>query len=77
MKRWAHGKQHVKTAFDASQQHQNLAMEALSWSLHDRGITVSEDVLQAARTESDKYPSLTVKQFVEGYFNRKMREGLI
>jgi hypothetical protein len=76
MKRWAHGKQRVRAAFDGSEQIRNLAMEALCWCLQDRGISATEDVLQAARTESDKYPSITVKKFVDGYHNRRMREGL-
>ena len=76
IKAWGHGKQHVKGAFDPLQQYGHLAMEVLVWSLEDRGISVTEDVLRDARVESDKYPSLTVKEFVDGYANRRMHQAL-
>lgn len=76
IKRWGHGKQHVRTAFDSNQQYSHLAMEALLWSLEDRGIDSSDEVLAEAVLESDKYPTITVRQFVEGYFNRRLQSGL-
>lgn len=76
IKRWAHGKQRVRQVFNPDTRFAQLALEALEWCLLDRGITLTEDVIDEARIESDKYPSLTVKEFVEGRYNKKMQEML-
>jgi len=76
MKRWAHGKQYVRQVFSPDRRFAQLALEALEWCLLDRGIPLADEVLEEARVESDKYPSLTVKEFVEGRYNKKMQESL-
>lgn len=76
LKRWAHGKQYVRQIFNPDPSFARLAFEALEWCLLDRGATLSEEVIEEARIESDKYPTLTVKEFVEGRYNKKMQESL-
>ena len=76
MKRWAHGNQHVSQIFNPNPSLASLAIEALEWCLLDRGIDLTEEVIAEVRTESDKYPNLKVKEFVEGRYNKKMRESL-
>ena len=76
VKRWAHGKQHVRQAFNPDPRFSELALEALEWCLLDRGIALTEEMIAEARIESDKYPSLSVKDFVEGRYNKKMQESL-
>ena len=76
IKRWAHGKQNVRQVFNLDPRFARLALEALEWCLLDRGTPLTEDIVEEARIESDKYPSLTVKDFVEGRYNKKMQELL-
>ena len=76
MKRWANGNQHVSQIFNPNPSIARLALEALELGLLDRGINLTEEVIAEARTESDKYPNLKVKEFVEGRYNKKMRESL-
>lgn len=76
IKRWAHGKQHVRLIFSPDQRFALLALEAFEWFLLDRGILLNKEIIEEARIESDKYPSLTVKEFVEGRCNKKMQELL-
>jgi len=76
MKRWAHGKQHMRQVFNPDPRFAQLALEALEWCLLDRGIPLTEEIIEEARVESDKYPSITVKDFVEGRYNKKMQESL-
>lgn len=76
IKRWGHGKQLVRVAFDPYQPYAHLAMEALVWTLEDRGIQVSDEVLESAVIESAKYPQLTVKKFVDGFSNSRMNSAL-
>ena len=58
MKRWAHGKQHVRQVFNPDPRFAQLALEALEWCLLDRGIPLTEEIIEEARVESDKYPSI-------------------
>jgi len=76
VKRWAHGKQYVRQVFSPDPRFAHLAIEALEWCLLDRGVPLTDEILEEARVESDKYPSITVKEFVEGRYNRKMKELL-
>ena len=76
VKRWAHGKQYVRQVFNPDPRFAQLVLEALEWCLLDRGINLTEEILEEARIESDKYPSITVKDFVEGRYNKKMQESL-
>ena len=76
MKRWANGKQHVSQIFNPNPSLARLAIEALEWSLADRGLKLTEDIVAEARAEVDKYPFLTVKEFVEGRYNRNLQESL-
>ena len=76
MKRWANGKQHVSQIFNPNPALAGLALDALIWCLTERDIELNEELLAEARIESDKYPFLTVKEFVEGRFNRQLKESL-
>ncbi len=76
LKRWAHGKQSLIVVFCSDARFSQLALKALEWYLLDRGLELNEEIIGLARVECDKYPSLTVKAFVEGIYNKKMKESL-
>jgi len=76
MKRWANGNQHVIQIFNPNPSLARLAIDAMEWCLLDRGIDLTDDVIAEARVESDKYPNLKVKEFVESRYNKRMRETL-
>jgi len=76
MKRWANGNQHVIQIFNPNPSLAHLAIDALAWCLSDRGIDLTEEIIAEVRRESDKYPNLKVKEFVESRYNKKMRESL-
>lgn len=40
------------------------------------GIPFTEDLLEEAIREADKYPKLTISQFIEGIYNIRMQSGL-
>ena len=76
IKRWAHGKQLVKQLFNPDPRLAQLVFEAFEWCLLDRGIPLTREILEEARIESSKYPSLTIKEFVEGRYNQQMKNSL-
>ena len=76
MKRWAHGKQQVAQIFNPDPRFARLAVEALRWCLLDRGIELTDDIVGQVRAETEKYPNLTVKEFIEAIMNKKMQSHL-
>lgn len=76
LKRWAHGKQLVKQLFNPDPRLAQLVFEAFEWSLLDRGMPLTREIVEEARIESSKYPSLTIKDFVEGRYNQLMKNSL-
>ncbi len=75
LKRWAHGKQSLIVIFSDDARFSQLALKALEWYVLDRGLELNEEIIRLARVECDKYPSLTVKEFVEGIYNKKMNSS--
>jgi hypothetical protein len=76
IKRWAHGKQKLRQLFNPDPRYASLAFEAFDWYLRYSGIQPTNALLEQAREEAAKYPSINIKQFVEGLGNKKMRDML-
>ena len=63
VKRWAHGKQHVRQVFNPNPDLARLALDALEWYLLDRGIALTDELFEEARVESRQIPLLDSERF--------------
>lgn len=75
MKRKANGGQHLSQLFNPDPRLAEIVFQAFAWCLEDRGIPLTEDLLEEARREAEKYPRLTINKFIEGIYNRRMQQG--
>ena len=75
-KRWAHGKQKLIGVFHPDPFMAQLALEALEWTLLDRGMVLSEEILEKAFMETEKYPMINIRDFVAGISNKQLQDSL-
>lgn len=53
-----------------------VVVDAFSWCLAYDGLALTEEILQQAIEEGDKYPTLTISEFLAGLQNRQLQDGL-
>ncbi len=76
LKRKAQGEAHLRVIFHGGPPYDRIAFNMLKWTLEDRGLELTEEIMRSAQAESDKYPGLKVAAFVDGIANQRMNNAL-
>jgi hypothetical protein len=76
LKRKTQGEAHLRVIFYGGPPFDRIAFDMLKWTLADRGIEITDEIMHMAQSESDKYPGLKVAAFVDGIANQRMNNAL-
>jgi len=76
LKRKAQGEAHLRVIFHGGPPYDRIAFNMLKWTLEDRGLELTDEIMRSAQAESDKYPGLKVAAFVDGIANQRMSNAL-
>jgi len=77
LKRKAEGGQKLSEMFNnPNPGMREVVSRAFVFCLQDEGIDVTDEIVARAQKEADKYPNMTINQFVRGINNEHLRRGM-